>query len=567
MSDELTPAPDVEATSEPVAATTPAPSKFWGGGIVALVCLVLLGWTALAYTPLVRYPMQRMASAMAAPWIQLDNEEGALLWQAMELAEGRSIYRRLDHEPFVVGTYPPLFMAMAAPFVDREAPSLLAGRAISTWSAMFITLGIAVTLLMRRRNLLIAWVAALLFLCTLEVNNWGGYFRVDMLAVALSAGGVMLAAAAKRFATPVRLVVGTMFVLAFFTKQTQLAAPMAIILWLLAREGWRSSARFLLVFGAAVALVLTALTVFTRGQFLLNTISYNVNTYHPRDVWAIWLPHIWRFYPGLVTAGIALLIASVVLRDCPVAESENKTAPSLLSWRGSPLPWYMLTSLIQVVAIGKEGSAENYLLEPLAAWALGTGDLLAGLLRAQATAIALTPRRRLIFARTVALFVCSALAAQAVHMNRRKDWAFSRGEITPDQAAVWSSVAQQVRGERGETWCELAMFNLLADRSPLLQPFIMSELARQDVWDEKPFLEDLFRGRFALIVTAFDVASPDPTNVYTAGMIQALRMNYRLVGRIEGAGLWNYYLYRPVAPPAAGNIARARVAEDFHTKT
>jgi len=268
-----------------------------------------------------------------------------------------------------------------------------------------------------------------------------------------------------------------------------------------------------------------------------------------------------------MAAGITLLIASFVLRDWPVAESENKATPVLLSWQGSPLPWYMLTSLIQVVAIGKEGSAENYLLEPLAAWALGTGDLLAGLLRAQATATAFTSRRRLIFARAVALFVCSALAAQAVHMNRRKDWAFSRGEIRTDQAAVWSSVAQQVRGERGETWCELAMFNLLANRSPLLQPFIMSELARQGVWDQKPFLDDLARGRFALIVTAFDIASPDPTNVYTPEMLQAMRMNYRIVGRIEGAGLWNYYLYRPVAPPSAGNIARARVVEGFDTKT
>ena len=565
MSDELTPEAQPEAPPEPP--PVPPPRRPWGASVVSMVCLILLGWTALAYSPLARYPMARMASAMAAPWVQLDNEEGALLWQTMELAEGRSIYRTLEREPFVVGTYPPLFMAMAAPFVDRDAPSLLSGRAISTWSAMIITLGIAVTLLLRRRNLLIAWVAALLFFCTLEVNNWSGYFRVDMLAVALSAGGVMLASAAKRFSTPVRIVVGTMFVLAFFTKQTQLAAPMAIVLWLLAREGWRGGVRFGLGFGAAVALVLAALSVLTHGQFLLNTVSYNVNTYHPRDVWAIWLPHIWRFYPGLVTAGVTLLGASLVLRNWPPPEAGNETNPPPLSWRGSPLPWYMLTSLMQVVAIGKEGSAENYLLEPLAAWALGTGDLLAAMLRAQAVTPASAHRRRLIFARAMALFVCAALAAQAVHMNRRKDWAFSRGEITIDQAAVWSSVAQQVRGERGETWCELAMFNLLANRSPLLQPFIMSELARQGVWDQKPFLNDLVRGRFALIVTAFDVASPDPTNVYTPEMLQAMRLNYRLVGRIEGAGLWNYYLYRPVAPPTAGNIARARVAEDFNTRT
>ena len=44
-----------------------------------------------------------------------------------------------------------------------------------------------------------------------------------------------------------------------------------------------------------------------------------------------------------------------------------------------------------------------------------------------------------------------------------------------------------------------------------------------------------------------------------------MRSIYRLVVRIEGAGLWNYY--RPVAPTTASNIARANMAEDFDTST
>ena len=93
----------------------------------------------------------------------------------------------------------------------------------------------------------------------------------------------------------------------------------------------------------------------------------------------------------------------------------------------------------------------------------------------------------------------------------------------------------------------------------------LRELARQGRWDETPFLADLGRRRFALVVTAFDVFSGDATNVYTTGMLRALRANYR-PDRIERGVTWNYHLYRPISPGAATPPGTADTRED-HQET
>lgn len=527
-----------------------------------VACLLLLAAALAALAPLAAHPVARMLSAAESHWVQLDNEEGALLWQAMELSRGRGIYRPLDEPPFVAGTYPPLYMALAAPFVDADAPSFRAGRLITGLAAIAVAAAIALAILVRRRRPFEALLAALLFFCTFEVNNWIAYFRVDMLALAFSVAGVALLAAGRGPHPAPRVAALALFVAAFLTKQTQLAAPAAVVLWLAAREGWRPAARFALAFAASLAVALLGLAAATRGQFLLHAFAYNANTWVARDVW-VWLRHVWRFYPGLVVAGAVLLAATAWLRHG--ARGTDPRADSS-PWAESPLPWYMVTSLVHIAAIGKQGSAENYLLEPLAAWALGIGDLLAGLLVAAAAApCGDGGRARRVVTRTAPLLVCAVLLFQGLYAHRVRPIVFSRGPVTPHESRAFGAAAQAVRAEKGDTWCELAMLNLLAGRSPHLQPFIMSELARQGRWDETPFLADLGRRRFALVVTAFDVFSGDATNVYTTGMLRALRANYR-PDRIERGVTWNYHLYRPISPGAATPPGTADTRED-HQET
>ncbi len=527
-------------------------------------------------------PVVRARAAVAHAWFQMDNEEGALLFQALELRAGRSIYRPLTDYPFVAGTYPPVYPMLAGLFADPSAPDFRAGRVISLAACLGAAMMLLVTVAFRTRNLVTAALAAALFLATFEVHSWLPYYRVDMLALFFTVLGVGSMALSPRERAARRVSVA-LFALAFFTKQTHVAGPLAVGVWMLANDR-RGGLRWCAMMTAAVAVPFAVLTAATRGQFAIHTVWYNMNTWRPGDV-AVWARHVWRFYPWLVAAGVAALAAGAVLARIrpaanPVSESgtgvppvkpelvqeapDTPTTQSVFNGTGesqvsgspprpahasaghAPIPeLYLLFSLLNFVAIGKAGSAENYLLEPLAAFALVVGDMLGRLTRAQ-----FVPGLR-VPARLGALVLTGLMLGHGIHVSRLAPILFSRPMPSAPDLEAASRVAREVIAARGDTWTELGIFNLLAGRPIHLQPFIMSELARQKKWDQARFLGDLERRRFALIVTNFDAATGDATDVYTPEMLRMIRLHYREAERIESGRTWRYYLYRPSRPPAS----------------
>jgi hypothetical protein len=219
---------------------------------------------------------------------------------------------------------------------------------------------------------------------------------------------------------------------------------------------------------------------------------------------------------------------------------------------------YAVLSLGGFLAIGKTGSAENYLLEPIAAVALLTADgfarLTAHTLRGRWMAVALAG----------AVGVAALLTVHASRVSALRPIMFSPlKNPTPADFAAAAAVAREVEGCPGDSWTELAMFNLLAGRSMHLQPFIMSELARQGLASLDKFHADLKARRFGLIVMNHDLASGDNTIVYTTQTLALLREHYAEHSRVTGGHLWKYYLYkpRPRARPSHDLVAaRGRLA-------
>jgi hypothetical protein len=113
-----------------------------------------------------------------------------------------------------------------------------------------------------------------------------------------------------------------------------------------------------------------------------------------------------------------------------------------------------------------------------------------------------------------------------------------------------AAVARAVERAPGDSWAELGMFNLLAGRSIHMQPFIMSELARQGMARLDKFHADLRARRFGVIVTNHDVASGDGTIVYTSETLALMREHYVEDSRRTSGHLWKYYVYKPRPRPA-----------------
>jgi hypothetical protein len=510
---------------------------------MVIVISAAMAFVVLRMWPYAALPFARARVAIAHSWYQMDNEEAALLFQSAEIRKGHSIYHQLFHYPYVVGTYPPVYLILNALLLNPENITFLSGRIVSSASAIGIAVILIMLIVLRSRHLLAGLVAALLFIVSYEVYNWIPYFRVDLLAILFSVLGVscMALSPGEKSGWFVSILC---FTLAIFTKQTQVAGPLAVI-WFLFMRDWRAAFRYLSYLAIAIAVPLAALTIATHGQFLLHTVFYNMNTYNSGDL-VIWARHILLFYPWLLAAaGISLAFLFLTAAFSPARtieiyppQREKKIRTGLLV---DPLPLYMILSILNYLAIGKAGSAENYLLEPLAAFSLFIGDTVGRLSRR-----ALISKRGLIPA-TGALAVTALLVLHANRVELLSPYMFSPGKTPGTQDIVAAElVARIVALEPESTWTELGVFNMLSGRSIYFQPFIMSELARQHKWNQAAFLDDLRSHKFQLIVTTFDINSAAYATVLTKEMLQAIRNGYREERRITSGRLWKYYLYRPV---------------------
>jgi hypothetical protein len=533
---------------------------------MVFLSLVMLA-PALQLANLAPQVAMRSKVALSHPWYQLDNEEGALLSQAIDLARGRSFYRKLTDYPLVAGTYPPLYMALCSLGVDAANPDFSSGRLITASACLGIAFVLFSTVLFRTRHLVGSVLASLLFVVSFEAYNWVAYYRVDMLALFLSLlglGCVILSPHDR----PSRVMSIILFTLAFYSKQTMVAAPLAAAVSLFLADR-RVGIRYTLWLLAAVAAPFAVLSAMTGGQFAIHTVLYNMNTYHPGDL-LVWAKHVGRFYPWLTAAGgLSVAILFVLPNpDSPVSSREplveKRTGDGLLapeavdapdqqdgvgsSDTGScppagsinPVPVYMLASLLNFVAIGKAGSAENYLLEPLAAFALGIG-MAVGRLNMN-----MVRSKHWRFSAAMLSLMAAAIVMHGIHVSRWSPVILGVAKNPgPEDFAAAAEVTRELDAAEGEVIAELGGYSLLAGYPVVFQPFIMSELARQGKWNSDPFVKDLRRGRFAVIVTNHEVASGTFTDAYTPEMLDAIRSSYTLVRRIESGRLWKYYVYKP----------------------
>lgn len=486
--------------------------------------------------------------AIRAGHIQIDNEEGALLWQAMELGRGRLPYRPLSAAPFVVGTYPPLYLALWAPFIDRKLPDLAAGRALAAGSAAAIAALLAALAGGRTRNAAAGALAPMLFLGTFEAYNWCAYARVDLTALALTLGGLGAATvaldgrqsddtAAHRRGDRWLTAAAALFALSLVTKQTMLPAPAAVAVVLAARRGWRVAGVWVATAGAMVAIPYTALAAATGGQAYTHMVTYNANTYHPADL-LLWARHLGRVHGWALAAGgmaAGACLASWFRRNKAAMDFESAdttakavTASDAVVWTYAGLAW------VASLSVAKAGTAENYLLEPLMATAVATSTAMGRMTAAGA------PR----MSGAAAVAVAALLACHASRQSAMAPLLFSRG-ITPARRAAAAELQRLVKAEpAGATWTEFALPNLRAGRDPVFQGFIMSELIRQGRWNPAPMVDAIAARKFQLVALAKPLAE-GPNDTVAPAIHAALATAYQPAGIVAGDNAPVAYLYRP----------------------
>ena len=517
---------------------------FW---LVALAGLLLY----------VAFTLHLCLLALGYPY-QLDYGEGLVLYQSQLLAHGKSIYKAIDSFPYIFSNYPPLMQAVAGPLVALLGPSFLPGRLLS----MLATLGLAVVLytLLREAGAgaLSAIVAAFLFVGSPYVYHWAPLFRIDLPALFLSTMGILVLCRAtlRSMANPADAVVqiphtvamlhssgstrqkslpvarrpiylaGLLFVLALYTKQSYIAAPLAALIFLLInnREAARHLGLSLAIFGLGPLLVLQ---LATGGAFVFDLFMANVN------------PFSLSLLGGQVGNFVLTFAAIISLAVIGLASNKPGRITSSLA-RLSLLDCYLLTGLATILLAGKVGAWENYFFEALFVLCLYAGLGIERLSHGHSTVVhGLVP---------VALLIQLGLMWHDPRIAIR---------VVAEDGAANRTLAPLIANQSGMIFSEDLGLLLVNGKDIPFYSFEYAQLAEVGRWPQTWETEALRSGRFSLVILEKGTReNPDRFRRFTRQVLSALDTGYGLVAEV---GKYRVYapqpLQRPMDVSFANNIA------------
>lgn len=475
---------------------------------------------------------------IAQPY-QLNYGEGLAAWQAAHVTDLARSYPPIDHYPFVVFQYPPLYHLATRAVGAMTGDLLMAGRSVSVLSAALLCIlagWITFQTLPHRadwRMRLLAAAFAGALPTALYNFNWIWLARVDTLAVLLSFSGVALFAA--RPASPtLQILAAVLMTAGLFTRQTALAAPLACLLVALVIDR-NIALRLLLTMGLLGGLVLSWLAWRTHGQVLLHLFRYNQTVFSiPRAVFGLLMNT--RHVAGLlVLAGGAIL---GVLRGSWALARRGRWDLLAANLRANGyrrriflLAVYSLLAALSALTFGKEGSDINYFLE----WNLSLVPL-AGILLFRAAPPA-GSRARLRPVWLVALAVPLLLLDTGLDRARDGWLRILDGPLGADreQMDVYRKMLATMGDVSGPVFSEDMNLLYKTGKDIPAEPAMIQFLAKAGMWDERPFVRMIQEHRFGLVVT--DSLSGER---YSPAVARAIQQAYEQTAKIG-----DYLIYRP----------------------
>ncbi|HKC12732.1 MAG TPA: glycosyltransferase family 39 protein [Vicinamibacteria bacterium] len=450
-----------------------------------------------------------------------DDADPEVLNNAYRLSRGEPLYHGVTTPPWVVSPYTPLYHALLAAALRITDLGYRPARLLSLLASLALAAALAV--LARRwrgraRDGL--WASCLLLILPAVLSNFARP-HPQMLAVALSVWTFALFESRHRI-----LAAGLspfLAVLAVYTKQTQFALPLALGLWLLAKDRPR-----LIAYAGTVALLGLApvpwLQAWTGGAFLDSVVGMNFLPYHAGQIAPVLIHHAGAFFPFL---WLAL----------------SRLAARLRAGTLEPIDCYLLVVvLVTVPSLGRAGASGQWVVELLvvgALFLLRTGGLI------------FPPAHRRLAVAQLALVLAYG---PAFVLLEEGPWDRASIRAAPAIRAILESAPGPVISQQGS-------FSLFTRGEIHIQLFHFAALAQMGRWDQGPLLREVEERRVGWVVTESPLEEPltddDARERFTPELWAALGRNY-----VRQAHLGPYFVYaprgRPTPPPqtAGGEPAR-----------
>jgi hypothetical protein len=528
--------------------------------LLLAAALVILGFHLIVYliftANLVQFPFD------------YDQGEGFELVDTIMFSQGRWPYLDTEVYPFYSSNYPPLFHVIAAPFVWLFGPGYAYGRLLGFLSTLIAAAAISLAVYRETPHRWVAVLSGLAFLASNTVYHIGPLFRQHMTMVMFETVAVLVLAQANEIEGPAvrrrRLLIGLALILAAgYTKQLAYATAIAALVFLLIRNPLRGG-----IYGIGFALVGAAIflgiNITTGGQWWLQTISANVNTFYPEqtvELFKLWF----RLHGFLIIPAVLYLLYEFYFGRISIYAL-----------------WFIAATANSILA-GKWGAGDSYFATAIAAVCILSGQFAARTLLHQwrfsdhlYTRLLINPLRRFAPSAARAAFIIVPLLyigygratlhmptsgpvfeplseMLGIHPNalngfydsaRQPDGSFSGGYAdighltTPEDIAAGYSIVERIREADGPVLSEEAGFNLLAGKDVITNPTQLLNLANNGLYEGAGLLEMIDNRAFDLIVLR--------AQFYPVPVLEAIGRNYERTEVVEMNG-FQYLILRP--PP------------------
>ncbi len=446
--------------------------------------------------------------------------ESIIAAQSTMLAQDGTLYYDLNHYPYTVCAYMPVFYGLEAGLMHLGLAPVAAGRMISFTALLGIIALCWRILMLYTGDRTCAWTGVLLCTCTCLLLNWGTTGHVDTLALCITIGAFYqysryVIRGERRLVWAAILVI-----LAFFTKQTMLACPATLVLLLYLRNR-RLAIRFAAATGTIVLVLVLGMNAASDGRFLANTFWANLNP----------------FAIGKINQHLQYLMigaGQLILVTCAGAV---RVWPS----RGKDLLVYLgLAASVLALTAPKIGSDTNYQMETTvvlilcACLALHSLEFFPHCFRGSKTWITLLQLPLAVHIILNVRMTRNLLADRIVREQQFRRQVAALRPYLADGGRVLSTESNALLrvGVRME-----------------VEPLIYGILARAGRVDPEPLRRDIAAHAFSTIILFEDLTRPREANPEIASLLPAQRVeiqnNYHPVQHIPGPYLNGIYVYKP----------------------
>jgi hypothetical protein len=460
--------------------------------VVSLLALLVAGGLGVCF-------LRHAYGVVSFPY-ELAAGEELLLRDAVHLARGQAVYTDPNDFPFVISNYPPLFAALSALLVSLVGVSLSATRIVATLSTLLCGALVGAITYQGSGLRVPSVVCGGAFLGSLFVYQWGAWGRVDSTAILLSLLAILVLQRLEdwRGITLAALCC----LLSLYTKQTEWAAPLAILGWLLWRHQGRRALGFVFLLAGGGGLVFLTLNALTSGEFFRHLVVYNALPYSPRAVLGYW--RAFAVTHGAVL-GLALVYAGLAVA---------RRRPSL------PVTYFVASGLL-TLSVGRAGASSNYFLELIGAALILCGLWWGELSRRPGYTSAVVPALLLV---QMLWFRAFALSPLEIYYHPLPSFGY-----TPDLADVQScqQIDDYVKQAGGEILTEGGGFALRDGKELYGSPWMLSMLERTGLVDQGLLaLESaLQEHRFSLVILTWQSFPPR--------ILDAVWVDYQRVDAVE----------------------------------